>query len=1015
MHEPLPSLCGEPIDRAGSWTVSASIEGCDGVPVTREWSVNILERPAPALDGPQFDGTDYRVTQGEVLFLDASATQSPVGIVEYAWDVNGRDGFEAGPGGNACNRDDDCRGGLVDGARVGETCEPMMAGADCAQDGSECYCRLLCADDSDCRQLPGSPQTCYDGICRTEVFPGTQAQYSFDTNSSGEYPVRLRVTDDMGASSTVRFNVVVSDVEPVCDLGENYVVDEGEELTRTDGISEGHPDDPIVYYGWNFGDGPQGNTGREQTHVFDIVPGEEPPNNTYTVQLTLRDIDTPIDNPVICTVDVTVRDVNPTIDGIDILNPQNLVEGAVVQFDSRFRGNATDPIQRFSWTATCIGEDNNPCNALATPPAVLTNADDANGRGADPFLSLINLKFTEHGRYRVCLTVTDEDSDSEPFCEDISIADVSPRASIEGPTETDQGTEERFNLRGTMAGDPADPLREVSIDWRDGSQPQIIPRNGVVGCTLETLKDPARDCWVSHTYAEDGEKVIRVRANDQDSAAFVEHTITVNDAKPTAVISITCDTFPNCPEQFDEGKAITFSAANSLPGNELDPIAKYVWDFGDGTQVERAPGQVTVTHTYGDNGGYLVTLTVIDNDGSETATTYELIVDNIAPKVVMVPPTGSVKVALGESIQFLAVGQGTQLPNDGQTRVVAIIDDVAGDTPPTGIVSAEWNVGENGEVRRGTSASYVYGSLGRKTVTFNIQDPDGASAGCVGPNGDATAENCQFTVEVTPAPPVLTGPREVEAVEGENVEFTVRVTAPPIGEGQCGELNVRTEGGLSGAVVNIGEQQVPDGNGAPYVDVDVQWTPNYYEAPIIKPFQVTAFANNTSRSHTVGIRIIDGGTPRLATLGGRANLGVLTFYDYGLDPSTQQLKLSPTAPIPLGLGVGRIAAGPEGRYLWATVPGSDRVAVVDTQPDGPGLVRRVPVGHTPTAIVVGGAELADGARILVANQGDNTISVIDPVSMKLDYHAEGNARTSFDLPGLDGPQIWFGCLPDSMA
>ncbi|MEE2787366.1 MAG: PKD domain-containing protein [Myxococcota bacterium] len=1007
---PCQIYAGDPIERAGSWTVKGELAGCDNVPVISEWTVRILERPEPVLGGPEFNGTNYVVKQGDPLVLDASGTQTPdtVSIVEYAWDANGRDGYEAGPGGNPCNTDNDCRGGIVDEQRVGESCEPEQADTDCAQPGAQCFCRLLCDNDADCRQLPGSPQSCFDGYCRTEVFPGNQPQYTFDTGSSGTYPVRLRVTDNLGASSAVRFNVVVNDVEPDCELGPDYVVDEGDELQfRTDGISAGHPDEPILFYGWNFGDSPDGNTGREQTHVFDIVPGNAPPNDTYTVTVTLRDIDTPLDDPVLCYVNVTVRDVDPIIEGIDILNPQAQVEGSVVQFDSRFQGRAADPIERFTWTATCRDEPDNPCNQLASPPPVQSNSDDAGGRGNEPFLSRLDLRFSEHGRYDVCLTLTDEDSDSETTCQPITITDVDPIASIEGPMETDQGTEERFNLRGTIAGSSADALKEVRVDWGDGSQVQTLAVNGVVGCTLETLKNPGRDCWLNHAYAEDGPKTITVRAIDEDSAAVATHTITVRDAQPTARIDLDCDTYPNCPEQFDEGKSIRFSAANSRPGSELDPIAKYIWDFGDGTQVERAPGQLTVTHTYADNGGYLVTLTVVDQDLSQATDTFEVIVDNIAPEVTMVPATGATKVALGESIQFLAIGQGTPLPSDGQVRVLAVIDDVPADVPPTGVISAEWNVGDNGQVRRGTSATYTYGDLGRKTVTFNIQDSDGARAACIGPNGDAEIDNCKFTVEVTPAPPILVGPAEVEAIEGQETEFTVRVTAPPVGEGVYGDLTVRTEGGLTGAIIDVSEQQEPEGGGAPYIEVSVKWTPNFYEAPVIRPFQVTGFANNTSRSHTVGIRVVEGGTPRLTTLSGQANLALLTFYDYGLDANSQQLKLVPTAPIPIGLGVGQLAAGPEGRYIWATVPGSNRVAVVDAAPGGRGLVRRVPVGQTPTAIVMGGAGLPSGARIWVANQGDNSISVIDPVLMKLDY-AEGNTRTTFDLPGIDGPSdmVW---------
>ena len=780
--------------------------------------------------------------------------------------------------------------------------------------------------------------------------------------------MRLRVTDEFGAVGHLTFNVNVTDVEPVCDLGGPYEVAEGASLAFvTDGIAAGHPSDPIVYYGWDFGDGRQ-NTGREQNHIFDIDPNAPPANNTYTVTLSLRDIDSPVNSPTTCQTTVRVIDVDPVVTSIGILNPQQQTEGQTVQFDgSAQAGGPRDPLSTYRWTATCVsGRCNEPDSAFV----------DRTEQG--PQMSRLNWAFPEDGRYRICLEVSDEDSTSDELCEEIDIADLSPIATINGPTAANQGDELAFNLRGTIGGGPDDRLNRVVISWGDGSGNE----------TRSLLDLESTNYMVMHTYVQDGQKTISIRAIDEDSQAVATHDVLIRDATPTAVIT--------GPTEAIEGEEIELSALNSLPGSEQDPISEYRWDFDDGQTVVTPAGQQVVRHAFPDDRTYIVRMTVVDIDGSESTATHEVVVQNKAPRVVLVPAEGVTQAPSESVFNLWCKHRDAPIPDDGVARVIALVDDVPADLPPNQSVEVVWNLDDGAGPRPGTIVERTYNELGRKSISVHIEDGDiGGRAQCRGSDGTYSVDNCTFTVQVTPAPPVVIVDEEVTAIEGQELIFTAKVIAPLVGEGMYGELDVRTEGNLPGAVVTVGELQTPE-DGAPYKDVTVAWTPSYYEAPIIRPFQVTAFANETSRTKAVSVRVVDGGSPRLATLGGRANLSQLTFYDYSMDPQTRQLRLTPNPPISLGLGVGDIVTGPENRYVWATLPGSNHVAVVDSRPNGRGLVRRVPVGHRPTAITVGGSNLPGGARIWVANQGDNSVSVIDPVSMKLDYRsADDDYRNEF--------------------
>jgi len=77
----------------------------------------------------------------------------------------------------------------------------------------------------------------------------------------------------------------------------------------------------------------------------------------------------------------------------------------------------------------------------------------------------------------------------------------------------------------------------------------------------------------------------------------------------------------------DEGTEVTFDGSNS--SDNLSGIVSYGWDLNDPTTVEG----VKVKHTYGDNGGFTVTLTVYDAAGNSATDTAIVTVRNVPPKV----------------------------------------------------------------------------------------------------------------------------------------------------------------------------------------------------------------------------------------------------------------------------------------------------------------------------------------------------------------------------------------------
>src|SRR5690242_9020452 len=70
--------------------------------------------------------------------------------------------------------------------------------------------------------------------------------------------------------------------------------------------------------------------------------------------------------------------------------------------------------------------------------------------------------------------------------------------------------------------------------------------------------------------------------------------------------------------EVDTGSTVSFDASQSAPpqGVSGDAIAKYVWNFGDGTAPQTTK-TATTSHTYQKAGSYKVTLTVYDTPGAQ--------------------------------------------------------------------------------------------------------------------------------------------------------------------------------------------------------------------------------------------------------------------------------------------------------------------------------------------------------------------------------------------------------------
>ncbi len=208
--------------------------------------------------------------------------------------------------------------------------------------------------------------------------------------------------------------------------------------------------------------------------------------------------------------------------------------------------------------------------------------------------ALANHVYLDDGVYTVTLTVLDNDGSTATATSSKTVSNRSPVASFtEDKTTVLTGETISFDASSSEDSDGS----VISQLWDFGDE-----------TTAFGVK-------VNHFYEDDGVYTVVLKVIDDDGAiASISAVITVSNRPPVAF-------FTENATKVEKGELIHFDASESydLDGN----IVSYFWDFGDGTNAT----EVTVDHAYLEDGNYLVTLTVTDNDGASSSISDRKIVE----------------------------------------------------------------------------------------------------------------------------------------------------------------------------------------------------------------------------------------------------------------------------------------------------------------------------------------------------------------------------------------------------
>lgn len=459
---------------------------------------------------------------------------------------------------------------------------------------------------------------------------GQGGQVSHAYKEPGLYTVRLTAKDDSGVGNASQFaeQTVRINAPPVPVITMPEIVNTSQVVF--DASKSSDADDKIIGYTWDFGDGGKAE-GVNVSHVYPL-PG------TYMVQLRVTDASGTASATQSAQQAIRVN-APPVADaGAD----QLIAPGETVQFDGSRSLDQDGTISSFTWQV----EDKK-----------YTEAKFAH-------------QFDQPGQYQVGLTVVDNDGashsdyltvtvNSQPVARMQALPRVEPGKEVlldaSGSTDADGGIAAcswdfgdggkgegrqvkhvyaepgRYQAVLTVqdesgaANDTSTARQTVAVNFPPKAEPgkdvhtceQFVQFDG--SASIDPDQDPLAYHWdfgdqssgqgvaVSHQFAAPGLYPVRLRVDDQtglgNSSDAKQITVQINHP-PQAVIR-------TVSELFCVGEHVLFdgSLSNDPEGGPL----RYLWDLGDGQQVEGS----NPIRVYDKAGDYPINLTVLDDSGLE--------------------------------------------------------------------------------------------------------------------------------------------------------------------------------------------------------------------------------------------------------------------------------------------------------------------------------------------------------------------------------------------------------------
>ena len=185
-------------------------------------------------------------------------------------------------------------------------------------------------------------------------------------------------------------------------------------------------------------------------------------------------------------------------------------------------------------------------------------------------------------------------------------------------------------------------------------------------------------------------------AGNSAKTSTLSYTVNTYNKRPTADFSAPAMAYTNEVVDFDA------SASYDADGT----IVNYSWNFGDGTTGTG----IAVSHSYTNEGEYVVTLTVMDNRATTDSISKTITIENRPPVIVNSPPTAIF----------------TESPDPAYATETITFDASDSNDSDGEIVSYLWDFGD-GITTTGVTTTHVYSDDGLYLVELTVTDNEGAT------------------------------------------------------------------------------------------------------------------------------------------------------------------------------------------------------------------------------------------------------------------------------------------------
>ncbi len=410
---------------------------------------------------------------------------------------------------------------------------------------------------------------------------------------------------------------------------------------------------------WDYGDG---------TYETAVLTGENDPpdatgmnitshiygdNGVYNITFTVVDDDGGVGT---AWAEAQVMNLPPSV---DMTAPSTVNEGE----DFVLAITATDPgsddlAVHVDWGDGTSETETHYNNGIGPDPP-------NSGEGVYPFTVYSNLThvYGDNGNFTIQVTAEDDDGGSVQDSAAIEVLNLPPEIVLLAvPLSVNEG--EEFSVVAEATDQGSD---DIEFSWTFELGPSMSTMYYNDGVDPDPLPSPwgtfpfTAEDTVNHTYGDNGYYNVTITATDDDGGVSTSiFTIEIRNVEPSIDIG--------GPYAGDENSPIEFTATVTDPGSDDLTL---LWDWGDGTtdaiafyndgisvDPSKSPWGTypfdathTLSHLWGDNGDFTVTLTVMDDDGGVTVEQTVVTVNNIAPTIE------SIAYYLNASFAFRIAGE----------------------------------------------------------------------------------------------------------------------------------------------------------------------------------------------------------------------------------------------------------------------------------------------------------------------------------------------------------------------